>query len=443
MPKARRSARVLTVGVVGPHDLVERIARAEAQLARGPWRLRLECLGYDEEHEVATILPKQLDALDSLLFTGPLPRDIAEQAGLLRVPSALLPLSGAALYSTLLRAVLERDVDIERVSIDSLGSGEVSDAFADLSVPDRRVRVMPYEDPVSAEQFADFHRRLYRRRSTRLALTTVRSVAERLEASDVPVMRMAPTSATIRTGLTQAVLMGVGSQLEGTQTAVCIVEIMPERRANRIDSSYWREDLRLAAHRVLLREVRQMGAMVVARDQSSYTVLVTLGPLVEMTRDFVDVPFVESLRRELGVDARVGIGLGHTLQEADRHAQAALAEATDDPEAPPSVLGPHGRSRMFSMRRETADVQSTDERTKSMFDRLLAAAGGDKADASVVLDAEQVANLLDVTPRTARRALQSMTDLGLVWSIPPQRSQGRGRPRQRYRLAAHEAAAEN
>lgn len=439
MPKAA-PRRSLSVGVVGPHDLVERIAEVGSALTQGPWRLRLDCLGYDEEHEVATKLPGQFDDADSLLFTGPLPYDIAEQAGLLHVPTVQLPLSGAALYSTLLRAVLERDVDIRKVSIDSLSRDDVLAAYSDLDISGNSVRVMPYSDPAAAQGFFDFHRKLHARGSTKLALTTVRSVAERLEEADVPVLRMTPTSSTIKEGLKQVVLMGMGSQLEGGQAAICIVEVMPPSRSSRVESPYWQEDLRLAAHRILLHEARPMGAMIIQRDQSSYTVLTTLGPLADFTRDFATVPFAQRLEKELGVDARVGIGLGHTLQAADQHAQEALAAAATDASSPPSVTGPYGPSRLFPTRAATTTAETADRRARDLFKQLLSALGTDSAGASVVLDAERVAALLDVTPRTARRALQTMGDLGLVWSVPPHRSQGRGRPRQRYRLVSPETS---
>lgn len=434
-----RSGRGLTIGVVGPHDLVERIAGVGAAMERGPWRLRLTCLGYDEEHEVVTLLQKQADDLDALLFAGPLPHDLAEQAGVVHAPAALLPLSGAALYSTLLRAVLDRDIDVTKVSIDSLSRPEVVDAYGDLGVSGRSVRVMPYDGSASVGRFAEFHRKLHARGTTQLALTTVRSVAERLDDAGVPVMRMAPTSATIRSGLNHAVLMGLGSQLEGAQTAICIVELMSSTDS-RPSSEYWQEDLRLAAHRLLLQDARPMGAKVLVRDPHSYLIATTLGPLVEATEDFTVPPFLDRLRRELGVEAKLGIGLGRTVHDAERNAQVALAEAVDDADQTIPVIGPYGPSRLFTGRQERLEPADTETGAQAMFDQLVSVLERDGVDwtISAVVDAEQVARALDVTPRSARRALQRMTNGGLVWPVPPQRSQGRGRPRQRFRLVPPE-----
>jgi predicted ArsR family transcriptional regulator len=50
------------------------------------------------------------------------------------------------------------------------------------------------------------------------------------------------------------------------------------------------------------------------------------------------------------------------------------------------------------------------------------------------VDAERVAELLDVTARTARRTLRTLVDEGLAWPVPPARTTGAGRPRQLYRL---------
>ncbi len=52
-----------------------------------------------------------------------------------------------------------------------------------------------------------------------------------------------------------------------------------------------------------------------------------------------------------------------------------------------------------------------------------------------------VAELLDMTPRAARRVLLTLIDQGLAWQLPPVRWTGPGRPRQTYRLLVEQLHA--
>ena len=55
-------------------------------------------------------------------------------------------------------------------------------------------------------------------------------------------------------------------------------------------------------------------------------------------------------------------------------------------------------------------------------------------DEPIVVDAEQTAELLGVSPRSARRSLSALVDEGLAWPLPVSHPGQRGRPRQSYRL---------
>src|SRR6476620_4925245 len=105
----------VTIGVVGPHDLVEQIMMIGAELpAAADWRL--VGASHAEEHETYEKFAKISDSIDVVLFTGPLQHDLARQAGELPVPATFVPMSGASLYASLLRGVLTHGLDPARVS---------------------------------------------------------------------------------------------------------------------------------------------------------------------------------------------------------------------------------------------------------------------------------------------------------------------------------------
>lgn len=419
------------VGVAGPPDLITRIAELGAGLAgtdQADWRL--VGITYHDEGEVARELARVESSLDSCLFTGPLPYDLARAARDLTVPATYIPLSSSALYGALARAGLEQGADVQRLSIDSIPRSEIEEAYAYLHVPITGVRVIEYRGPDSPAEFFEFHHDAHRSGATELALTSVHSVARRLADADVPVLLMRPTAATIRSALRTAALLGIGNRLADSQIAIGIVELPPAGQDSR-------DQLRLAVHHILLDEALRMDATVLARDERSYYLVATFGSLAAAAEDLSAPPFVERIRQEVGLDVAFGIGLGLTGRAAEANARTALARANTARERS-CVVGADGTVLTAPMRPSARQRSQhpAHRKARTTLDRLakaLESGIGPPAD-RLVVDAGVVAELLDITPRAARRVLHTLTETGLAWQLPPLRSAGPGRPKQLYRL---------
>src|SRR5689334_23659435 len=156
------------IGVIGARDLVNRIV-AVAERMDEP--VRLVGAAYSSEQEGFDRLSDIETKIDVALFAGPLPYDLAREHGELPVPATYVPVSGAALYSTLLRGTLEQRCDPARVSVDSISETDLGEAYAEIGVAPDGVRVLEYRHPRSAREFYDFHERLYRDGVTSAALT--------------------------------------------------------------------------------------------------------------------------------------------------------------------------------------------------------------------------------------------------------------------------------
>lgn len=453
----------IAIGVIGARDMVERMMMVAGQMG-GDWRLVGSA--YSEEHEARDRLMKIEGSIDVCLFAGPLPYDLAREGGDLPVPATYVPISGAALYSTLLRGALQADIDPARVSVDSVSPTELAEAYSEIGLATDGVHVSPYSRPESAREFYSFHERLYRDGATSGALTTVPTVSERLSAAGVPVLRMIPTAATLRIALHTAALLGTGSRLEESQIAIAFVEVAKAARAGYAGpSNYWQQELKLALHRVLLHEARLMGATVLPRDEHGYLVIATLGSLARATSDFRVAPFLQRVAEELGVAVDVGIGLGRTAASAETHAQLALdkARTIDTPSAfvidsddhvlelpavphrraaslaPETVEegpeGPPGEDAGTLAGAPAAGAATKGHEILARLQSLLAGEGTAPDNSTpLVVDAERVAEVLGVTPRTARRVLHTLVAEGLAWPMPPARPVRAGRPRQPYRL---------
>jgi hypothetical protein len=449
MMSAQRQPPVeLTIGVVGPHDLVERVMLSGtatpaqpvtagaagwpqgASLAGpGPAR-RLVAAAYRNEQEAPDKVLRLGSAVDVFLFACQVPLEYARRAGVLRGPATCVPLAGSALFAAVLRARAAGRHDLSRVSVDVLSRGDVEDAFAELDLPTGDIHVR--EDPAGAATLAAFHERLWRHGQTSVAFTCLESVAQRLTAAEIPVFVVRPTSSAIRAALRTATLLGAHRRLEEAQLAVVVVEVPTLREtARRPAPRQSQEELRLTVHRFLLQEAQRMQASVSPVGDHTFLVTATRGSLSGATDGFRVPPFSDRARSELGIAVEVGVGLGRTAQDAESHARAALARSHTGtgnrgfaldrdgyalvPAARPPAAGPAGRPKGLETLSRLADKLPDD-------------------DGAHVVDAETAGRLLGVTSRTARRLLHTLVEEGLAWPLPPNRTPQPGRPRQFYRL---------
>jgi hypothetical protein len=437
----RRAQGELTIGIVGPHELVERImlsgtsaggraggggsvAAPEAGLPP-----RLVAAAYQDEQEAADQVVRLGAAIDVCLFASRVPYEYARAAGVLSSPATFVQLSGGALYAALLKASIQAGSDPVRASVDILGRADVEDAFAELGLPTLAVHVR--EDPGSPAVMASFHERLWRRNETSVAFTCMQSVAQRLSAAGVPVFTLRPTGSDIRSALRTAALLGGYRRLEDAQLALALVEVPALRDSGRRGPGRQsREEMRLTVHRFLLQEAQRIHAAVSPTSDHGFLIVATRGSLARATDGFRAPPFAERARSDLGVTIDVGIGMGRTAVEAEAHARAALIRAQSGGGVLGIAQGREGQTTVPAPRLPEAGARGARgfETLSRLAEKLTA------TDANFVVDAETAGRLLAVTPRTARRLLHILVEEGLAWPLPPTRSPQPGRPRQFYRL---------
>ena len=455
MTGQRQPPAELTIGVVGPHELVERVMLSGTAMpgqpvipaaagwppglsvaGPGPAR-RLVAAAYRGEQEAADKVLRLGSAPDVLLFACPVSLEYARRAGVLRVPATCVPLSGSALFAALLRARAGGHHDLSRVSVDVLSRGDVEDAFSELGIPAGDVHVR--EDPAGAATLAAFHERLWRRSQTTAAFTCLESVADRLTAAGIPVWVIRPTGSAIRAALRTATLLGAHRRLEEAQLAIVVADVPTLREtARRPAPRQSREELRLTVHRFLLQEAQRMQASVSPAGDHAFLVTATRGSLSAATDGFRLPPFTDRARSELGIAVEVGVGLGRTAQEAEAHARAALARSHATPGARGFALDHEGYALVPAPRLATAAPAARPKGLETLS-RLADKLPGDDGGAHVV-DAETAGRLLGVTPRTARRLLHTLVEEGLAWPLPPARTPQPGRPRQFYRIITEKLA---
>ncbi len=403
--------------------------------AAAPLPCRLVAAAYRDEQEAPDKVTRLGAGVDACLFASPIPYDLARRSGALTMPATYVQLGGAALIAALGRAVMDERIDPRRVSVDVLSRADVEEAYADLGLPSGGVHSR--DEPGATGTITAFHERLARQGSTTGALTCLPAVAERLQAADVPVVRVRPTSAAVRTALHTAALLGAHHRLEESQLTVVLVEVPTLREpVRRAAPRHWRDELRLSLHRLLVQEANRINATVTAIDDHSYMVTATRGSVATATEGFRVLPFAARVRDELGLAVEVGVGMGRTTHDAEAHARAALARTQTGKQVQGFAVDREGRALVPAPR---TPLHGGTAKPKGV--EVLARLAAKLENGDTVVDAEGAGKMLGVTSRTARRLLRTLVDEGLAWPLPPNRTPQPGRPRQLYRLIVEKLGA--
>jgi hypothetical protein len=333
----------VTVGLIGPHALLERIVLA-AGLAGHSGRAdgniqvtgdgadddglhcRLLTAAYADEQEAPDKV-RRLTAADACLFASQAPLEYARKAGALRGPATCIHLGDGPLMAALVRAT-HAGYDPARASFDTLSRLDVMHALTELGVPARRLHVR--EEIATPAAMASYHSRLWQLGQTSVAITCLDEVARRLAASHVPAIAVQPSDHAIASALRTAILLAERHALTAAQLAVALVEVPELRdRAGRRAPRQAREELRLAVHAFLVHEARQMDATVSPVSEHGFLVIGTGSSLAAASAGgSAALQLRTTAAQTLGVGLDIGIGTGRTEREAEEAARKRLAPGT-------------------------------------------------------------------------------------------------------------------
>jgi DNA-binding transcriptional ArsR family regulator len=407
----------VTVGVVGPGDLVELVIA----LRGGPADVSLVPFIYEHEEQASRLVTAAQDQVDGLLFTGVVPYAQARVDGVLRRPAEHVSYSGA----TLLRALVEQlrlGHDAATLSIDTLTRAQVIETMTEARLPTDRVRVLEYRAGITSEEVVAFHRAARDESGTKLAITCLGSAYRVLE-QEMHAVRLAPSRHSIREALRHLVLTVSNLRTGDAQVAIGLI------------------DLDGASDAELQRSISPLGGAL-ARLDDVYLVVSTAGLLEQATSHYQDLPLLERLssRHE---QVHIGFGVGRTAAEAQSLARRALGRSravgptavavalADDTDiilnggrsADPELLPPDDLSLLA--RRAGLNLTTL---------RQLRELSAQRPAEQELITASDIAEYLGVQERTARRVVKRLERAGIAEVVSARRDGHSGRPRLLYRI---------
>ena len=428
------------LAIVGPADSVELIlsvARQKEDL------FALLPVIYQEASEVPNILDKRSKDADIFLFSGIVPYRYALSVPRWTKPLLYIPHTGSSLYRVFVQFTNKTGKQLEHISFDTFSRWEIEETFRDIDQPLPNIYIKQYAGVISAGELTAFHQDLWEKGQIQAAVTCFQQTCEELNAMGIPTFRIWPTRDSIRASLDAAARVAESMRFLEAQIAVVHVAVDGyENLIREVNSSYDVNRIEVRLYEILIDFAQQIGGSIISQGSGQYIVFATRGRISELTKDFTVLPVLDVIIQKLRVHVSGGIGFGVTAYQAEENAHLAHGLArrqgagqwmiiTDEHVA----VGPlntvarrqypvgEGKAKRKNWAKLLQISPITLDRLAAFIEKMAAAA----------IRIEELAAYLDITPRSARRIMNTMQSAGLVQFCGEEASE-RGRPRKLYRF---------
>jgi hypothetical protein len=428
------------LGVIGPEDLVNKSMEVAADYKT----LIAHPLPYKNEEAALSLVKENEDAIDGFLFTGFVPYYRVKDLGITSKPLFYYPISGSSLQKALFMMKVHSEVDISKLSIDTLSKQEIEEIYSELRLSSSNIYINQKSlSEFNLEQYVEFHEKLFNSSSTCAAVTAVNSVYEALRLRNIPVFRILPSLHTMKETFALIQSASKTYMAENSQIIIQIISVEDYCPGESQVSGIVRREKRLQLYQELLKYGRKYQVSVFSTEGDEFVLLITRGTFNEYSNFYETMPILSYIEDSLNISASMGIGMGRSALEAEENARQALMLSRKNQGCKAYIInqdkevwGPIGTSSSMNY-----SLKSSDERLVELARKANISISTLTQISDLVkrlnrhnISANDIEEGLNVTLRTANRIINKLVEAGIAENVGIEQPAYRGRPRQIYNI---------
>lgn len=428
----------IKVGIIGSLETNEKIKEVLKEFQD---TVEIYVYSYQHKNETPKLVQDSQKEVDVLLFSGQVPHGIAHENHLIRKPFEFIPRTGSSLYRVFWH-MQAQDMDYRRVSFDTIEQEAIEETLKELEIPIDKLYVKSYRGDIDYSELIEFHHRLWKEKKINVAASCVGEVYRSLKELNVPVFRVFPTRSLIRECIHRALFKVDVEKIKGTQIAIQIVKL--KNRNHRISSEYEYLKLKNQLETALISYTQEHFGSIFPFGRDEYLIFTTRGA-VDIERKTFKILQLIKLQTSLEIELASGIGFGDTVHEAEVNARIALDYAAAEDCNCCYILDEKGiiSGPVYEEQGEPLiyDLMVEDEAIQRMAREIKISASYVSKIQSIIqrigrnnFEAEELANYLGISERSARRILKQIVDAGHGAICASENRTGIGRPRQIYEI---------
>lgn len=432
----------IIIGIVGPEALETEIMKAlEAFPNFQP--IFLHSTPSTIELDVITSL---INRVEVLLFTEFPTYLKAKQLVDFSIPAHYVPLMGTGLYRSLF--LIKNQYDIKRFSIDTVEEKYIQRTLYELGESNYEIKSFPqYNQSSTIQSIVQFHQDNYHQLGS-IAITGIQEVSLKLSELNIPNEWVTPTYQDLIVSLERGLLATEARKNKESQIVFGIIDIDKfDKATEKYTTEHEVQLFKLKFQQMMLNYTKLLDGHLINSGGEEFSFITTRGIFERETRGYKFIPLLNSAKSELGVTISIGVGFGRSAAEAGSHARLALRQSKElggnvcyIVREDQSVIGPV--DIITDTQYEKYDLSITDAELLQKAEQAgMSAAYMTKLMARVArhkkydYTAQELAQTLNITTRSAHRILLKWMDASLVDIVGEEKITYKGRPRRIYRLS--------
>lgn len=400
---------------------------------------------YHDESSIAATVERILPECDALCFAGRLSLERARAVLPAELPYVEVSPTPVDIAMSFLRA-RALGMEITPVSIDSVPLEMVTEILAELGLSGDLAAVLPFDNDLSPEEIAEFHREQREAIGARYVMTARNAVFRVLDGQhDVPVVRVLTTVSTITATVRELSLRAASMREGDLRLAAAVFRACADGPDDAVAAgpAGGSPAERIAA--LLTTAPGWRNTWVDVRSDSEVAVIGHKRLMDEMTHQWRSLGLLGELRQRTGGRVVAGFGLGESTQECLYYATQAVQRADATRTACAYLMTEQGvvvgpmvnegqRPTRFRFKSDDAALERLSRRTGLGVTTLTQLIELEERLAGGSITADELGMSLNVTATSGRRIIRALREGGMVTHVGQSQPATRGRPRYLYRM---------
>lgn len=362
-----------------------------------------------------------------------------ENWGQSQKPIYYIPYRGASFYKVLC-TTLYNNYRVEDLSIDTIPYDDITRGLDDMQIPYSKLHLLEDNGSLTTADYLQFHRQLFAQGVTKAAMTKSYYIKTLLEQQGIPAFCILPMRVTVRNILNLILSQFHIWRVQESQIAVQVFDfnLFAKDSTCSIDDIYSKE---IDITQKLLTYAKSINGSLKTAASGSFYIFTTRGNIEKSTKGFKEIPRLPIVG-EITKNLRAcGIGLGQSASEAEANAVAALKHASADKPGSwyiilddKTISGPLGSPYQKNFQYASPRLEEISKKTSLSMSTLSKICHAIEVYGRSELNAQELANNLQILPRSARRILTILADNGYAEETGAEMLEVKGRPRKIYKI---------
>ncbi|OIK09199.1 hypothetical protein BIV60_24510 [Bacillus sp. MUM 116] len=403
---------------------------------------------YDSAWEIDYLIDQAGKEVDFLLFSGAIANYFGQKKiNEHRLMATHVPFNEYIVSLSLFSIYFHKRISLEKISIDLPKREFLDNVLKEIHIKDQTLFVMDYpwvyhleeeKKTFDITQFVRYHADLYQEKKTQFALTSIHAVYEELQKLSIPSIYMVQPKQSLKEGLDKAVTLTRLKKTKDSQIAVISI------KATNYPANKEEQAFRLQMLQHLHEMARQLNARV-SLDQHQPFLIYTNRGSMEVALKEQNLQKVLELEGKINSPLQIGIGYGHTMNEAENHATEALYFTEKQLKEKTTIflldedkklIGPlFENEKQYVLKNENRDIQSLADHLKMTAKNLNRFFDFVRLHQFRSFSAQELADYLAVSRRSAERLIKRFLEQELLTITGEEQPYDQGRPRALYNIS--------